>query len=134
MTDQASMEPAGSVAGDRELAKKADLSRQISGDEASDLEVVEQAVNTAVNVAVNVSGAAQGIAADLLRSFVERIERLNDEKAALAADSREVYSEAKSNGFDTKAIRKVVKLRAMERADREEQEAILDLYRSALGL
>jgi uncharacterized protein (UPF0335 family) len=75
-----------------------------------------------------------GIAADRLRSFIERIERLEDEKAALAADIREVFAEAKSNGFDTKIMRQVVRLRKMESADREEQELLLDLYKRALGM
>ncbi|NBC96580.1 MAG: DUF2312 domain-containing protein [Deinococcus-Thermus bacterium] len=75
-----------------------------------------------------------GIAADRLRSFIERIERLEEEKAALSADVREVYAEAKSVGFDTKIMRQVVKLRKMEQADREEQESLLDTYMSALGM
>ena len=75
-----------------------------------------------------------GIGADRLRSFIERIERLEEEKAALTADIREVYSEAKGNGFDSKTMRQIVKLRKMDSADREEQEALLDLYKRALGL
>jgi uncharacterized protein (UPF0335 family) len=75
-----------------------------------------------------------GIAAERLRAFVERIERLEEEKAALAADIREVYGEAKSNGFDVKTLRKVVSLRKLDQSDRREQEAMLDLYKRALGL
>ena len=75
-----------------------------------------------------------GIGAEQLRSFVERIERLEEEKAALAADIREVYAEAKGNGFDTKILRQVVRLRKMDNAEREEQEELLDLYKRALGL
>ncbi|MBU6444263.1 MAG: DUF2312 domain-containing protein [Alphaproteobacteria bacterium] len=75
-----------------------------------------------------------GFAKDHLRSFIERIERLEEEKAALAADIREVYSEAKGNGFDTKIMRQVVRIRKLDTADRQEQEAILDLYLSALGM
>ncbi|MEQ8966879.1 MAG: DUF2312 domain-containing protein [Azospirillaceae bacterium] len=75
-----------------------------------------------------------GIAADRLRSFVERIERLEEEKAALSADVREVYAEAKSVGFDTKVLRQVIKLRKMEQADRQEQEQLLETYLSALGM
>ena len=75
-----------------------------------------------------------GFAKDHLRSFIERIERLEEEKAALAADIREVYSEAKGNGFDTKTMRQVVRIRKLDTADRQEQEAILDLYLSALGM
>ena len=77
---------------------------------------------------------AKGFAKDQLKSLVERIERLEEEKAALAADIREVYSEAKGQGFDTKIMRQVVRLRKLDRADRQEQEAILDLYLGALGM
>ena len=77
---------------------------------------------------------AKAFAKDQLKSVVERIERLEEEKAALTADIREVYSEAKGNGFDTKIIRQVVRLRKLDRADRQEQEAILDLYLAALGM
>ncbi|MHC4055904.1 DUF2312 domain-containing protein [Bradyrhizobium sp. 25ACV] len=65
---------------------------------------------------------------------MERIERLEEEKQALADDIREVYSEAKGTGFDTKVMRQVVRLRKMESADRQEQEAMLDLYLNALGM
>lgn len=75
-----------------------------------------------------------GFAKDQLRSLIERVERLEEEKAALTADIREVYSEAKGHGFDTKIMRQVVRLRKLDRADRQEQEAILDLYMSALGM
>ena len=77
---------------------------------------------------------AKAFAKDQLKSLVERIERLEEEKAALTADIREVYSEAKGQGFDTKIIRQVVRLRKLDRADRQEQEAILDLYLGALGM
>lgn len=75
-----------------------------------------------------------GIAADRLKSFIERIERLEEEKAAIGGDVKEVYSEAKSTGFDTKIIRKVISLRKMEAADREEQQQLLDLYLRAIGM
>ncbi|HEY2885453.1 MAG TPA: DUF2312 domain-containing protein [Rhizomicrobium sp.] len=78
--------------------------------------------------------AKSGFAKEHLRSFVERIERLEEEKRALADDIREVYSEAKGTGFDTKVMRQVVRLRKMESADRQEQEAMLDLYLNALGM
>ncbi|MBL0931519.1 MAG: DUF2312 domain-containing protein [Alphaproteobacteria bacterium] len=77
-------------------------------------------------------GDTGGIAAAKLRSFVERIERLETEKADLGADIREVYAEAKGNGFDTKIMRQVIKLRKMEEPDRKEQDELLDLYRRAL--
>jgi len=69
-----------------------------------------------------------------LRSFVERIERLEEEKAALAADIREVYSEAKGTGFDVKIIRQIIRLRKMDVSDRQEQEDMLDVYKRALGM
>ena len=75
-----------------------------------------------------------GIGAERLRSFIERIERLEEEKAALAADIREVYAEAKGDGFDTKIMRQVVRLRKMDSSDRVEQEELLDLYKRAVGL
>ncbi len=75
-----------------------------------------------------------GIAGDRLRSFVERIERLEEEKAALAADIREVYSEAKGTGFDVKIIRQIIRLRKMDVSDRQEQEDMLDIYKQALGM
>jgi uncharacterized protein (UPF0335 family) len=75
-----------------------------------------------------------GIAADRLRAFIERIERLEEEKAALAADIREVYSEAKGTGFDIKILRQVIRLRKLDRADRQEQEEMLDLYKRVLDM
>ena len=78
--------------------------------------------------------AKSGFAAGQLKSVVERIERLEEEKAALASDIREVYAEAKGNGFDTKIIRQVIRIRRLDNADRQEQEAVLDLYLSALGM
>lgn len=70
--------------------------------------------------------------ADQLLSIVMRVERLEEEKAALANDVKEVFSEAKGNGFDTKVLKQVIRLRKMDKADRQEQEAVLDLYMSAL--
>lgn len=75
-----------------------------------------------------------GIAGERLRSFIQRIERLEEEKKTLSDDIREVYSEAKSNGFDPKIMRQVVRLRRMESADRQEQEALIETYLSALGM
>ena len=75
-----------------------------------------------------------GIAVERLRSFVERIERLEEEKAALGADIREIYSEAKASGFDVKTLRRIVSLSKMDRNHREQAEALLDLYKTALGL
>lgn len=75
-----------------------------------------------------------GIARDRLRTIVERIERLEEEKAALSADIREVYSEAKGTGFDAKILRQIVRLRKLDGADRREQEELLDLYKLALEM
>ncbi len=75
-----------------------------------------------------------GIAGDHLRAFIERIERLEEEKKALAADIREVYGEAKGNGFEPKIMRRLVSLRRMDQADRQEEEELLDLYRRAIGV
>ncbi|NQV21098.1 MAG: DUF2312 domain-containing protein [Rhodospirillales bacterium] len=73
-----------------------------------------------------------GIAGDHLRSFIERIENLEEEKAALAADIREVYAEAKGTGFEPKVMRQVVRLRKLDHTERLEQEALFDLYMLAL--
>ncbi|HWA80919.1 MAG TPA: DUF2312 domain-containing protein [Acetobacteraceae bacterium] len=75
-----------------------------------------------------------GIAADRLRSLVERIERLEEERKALGADIRDVYMEAKSAGFDVKVMRQLIRLRRQEPQAVEEQETLLDLYRRALGM
>lgn len=75
-----------------------------------------------------------GVAQAQLRSIIERIERLEEEKKTIADDIKEVYAEAKGNGFDTKTLRKVVTLRKKDQAEREEEEAMLDLYMGALGM
>ena len=75
-----------------------------------------------------------GIAGDQLKAFVERIERLEEEKKALSDDIKDVYGEAKAMGFDTKILREVIRLRRKEPHEREEAEAILDLYMHALGM
>jgi uncharacterized protein (UPF0335 family) len=77
--------------------------------------------------------AKTNFAKDQLKTIVERIERLEEEKAALAADIREVYAEAKGNGFDTKILRKVIRIRKMEPSERTTEEEMLDLYLSAVG-
>ena len=73
-------------------------------------------------------------AKDQLKSFINRIERLNEEREALSADIREVFAEAKGTGFDVKIMRQIIRLRKMEQADRLEQEELLDLYQRALGM
>ncbi|MEK9644029.1 MAG: DUF2312 domain-containing protein [Alphaproteobacteria bacterium] len=74
------------------------------------------------------------VAQDRLRSFIERIERLEEEKTALMADIKEVYAEAKGTGFDPKTMRKVIRLRKMDDNDRQEEEFLLDTYLAALGM
>ncbi|MBM3547195.1 MAG: DUF2312 domain-containing protein [Alphaproteobacteria bacterium] len=75
-----------------------------------------------------------GISGAQLKSYIERIERLDEEKAALAADIKDVFAEAKGNGFDIKIMRQILKLRKMDKADADEQETLLDLYKRALGM
>jgi len=75
-----------------------------------------------------------GIAADRLRSIVERIERLEEERKALANDIKDIYAEAKSAGFDPKVLRQLIRIRKQESAEVEEQETLLELYRRALGM
>ena len=77
---------------------------------------------------------AGGIASGQLRSLIERIERLEEEKATIQNDIKDVFAEAKGNGFDVKIMRQILKLRKMEAADRSEQEELLDLYKQALGM
>jgi uncharacterized protein (UPF0335 family) len=79
-------------------------------------------------------GNIGGISAQRLKSFVERVERLEEEKAALAGDIREVYAEAKSAGFDVKVLRQVMRLRKLDKADRQQQEALLETYLRALDM
>ncbi len=75
-----------------------------------------------------------GVAGDQLRAFVERIERLEEEKKVISDDIKDVYAEAKGNGFDVAILRKVVSLRKKQPHEREEEEAVLDLYMHALGM
>jgi uncharacterized protein (UPF0335 family) len=75
-----------------------------------------------------------GIAGERLRSYIERIERLEEEKANMAADIREIYSEAKGNSFDAKTMRQLVRLRKLDQSERNEQEEFLSLYQRALGM
>lgn len=73
-------------------------------------------------------------AKDQLKSIIERIERLEEEKSALGGDIKEVYAEAKCYGFDTKIVRQVVRIRKLDTMEREERDALMDLYMSALGM
>lgn len=76
----------------------------------------------------------ESVAQDQLRAFIERVERLEEEKAALADDIKEVYAEAKGNGLDTKVLRQIVRIRKQDHAERMETEALLELYMAALGM
>jgi uncharacterized protein (UPF0335 family) len=78
--------------------------------------------------------AAEGVAADRLRSIVERVERLNEEKKALGSDISDIFAEAKGAGFSVKALRQIIKMRTWEPAELEEHETLVDLYRRALGM
>ena len=73
-------------------------------------------------------------AKDQLKSFINRIERLNEEREALSADIREVFAEAKGTGFDTKIMRQIIRLRKMDKADYQEQEALLEMYKDAMDM
>lgn len=75
-----------------------------------------------------------GIAADQLRSIIERIEKLEEEKSGIAADIKDIFAEAKGNGYDVKTLRKVISLRKKDAAERDEEEYLLDTYRRALGM
>jgi uncharacterized protein (UPF0335 family) len=75
-----------------------------------------------------------GIAADRLRSLIERIERLEEERKALGSDIKDIYAEAKSAGFDVKVLRQIIRIRKQEPAEVEEQETLLDVYRRAVGM
>ena len=75
-----------------------------------------------------------GVAVERLKSFIERIERLEEEKRGLSGDIKEVFAEARGSGFEPKIMRQVVKLRRMDKADVDEEESLLDLYKRALGM
>lgn len=77
---------------------------------------------------------SDNVAADQLRLLIERVERLEDEKKGISEDIKDVYAEAKSNGFDTKIMKQIVRLRKMEKHARDEADALLDTYRAALGI
>jgi uncharacterized protein (UPF0335 family) len=85
-------------------------------------------------MADDITETSQTVAAGQLRALIERIERLEEEKKTIADDIKDIYAEAKGNGFDTKAIRAIIRLRKQDQAEREEAETILDLYKAALGM
>jgi len=75
-----------------------------------------------------------GVAGDRLKAFIERVERLEEEKRALAEDIKEVFAEAKGTGFDVKIMRQIIRIRKMDKDDLDEQETLLDVYKRALGM
>jgi len=85
-------------------------------------------------MADDVTDTSQTVAAGQLRAFIERIERLEEEKKTISDDIKEVYAEAKGTGFDTKAVRTIIRLRKKDQAELQEEEAIIDLYKAALGM
>lgn len=82
----------------------------------------------------SVTATSQTVAAGQLRAFIERIERLEEEKKTIGDDIKEVFAEAKGTGFDTTIMRQLIKLRGMDQAERQERENVLDLYKAALGM
>ena len=85
-------------------------------------------------MADDITETSQTVAAGQLRAFIERVERLEEEKKTISDDIKEVFAEMKGTGFDTKAVRAIVRLRKQDQAERQEAEAILDLYKAALGM
>ena len=85
-------------------------------------------------MADEITETSQTVAAGQLRAFIERVERLEEEKKTIADDIKEVFAEMKGTGFDTKAVRAIIRLRKQDQAERQEAEAILDLYMAALGM
>ncbi|MCO5161891.1 MAG: DUF2312 domain-containing protein [Mesorhizobium sp.] len=85
-------------------------------------------------MADEITETSQTVAAGQLKAFIERIERLEEEKQTISDDIKDVYAEMKGSGFDTKAVRTIIRLRKKDAAERQEEEAILDLYKAALGM
>lgn len=85
-------------------------------------------------MADDITETSQTVAAGQLRAFIERVERLEEEKQTIADDIKDVYAEMKGTGFDTKAVRAIIRLRKQDANERQEAEAILDLYKAALGM
>ena len=85
-------------------------------------------------MADEITESSQTVAAGQLRAFIERVERLEEEKKTIADDIKDVYAEMKGTGFDTKAVRAIIRMRKQDQAERQEAEAILDLYLNALGM
>lgn len=96
--------------------------------------MTEQESNTALAQAAGETQDVGGVAGQRLKSFIERIERLNEEKETLSEDIKEVYAESKGVGFDPKIMRKIISLRKLEPNKRDEEESLLDIYLSAIGM
>lgn len=96
----------------------------------------DAAANQAANDETPTAGASEalGVTGERLRSFIERIERLEEEKQALADDIKEVFAEAKATGFDVKTIRKIIRMRKQDIDQRKEEEALLETYLAAIGM
>lgn len=90
--------------------------------------------NSGEAAAESSAAGATGVTGERLRSIIERVERLEEEKKSIADDIKEVYAEAKGDGFDNRTLRQIVRIRKMDQNDRAEQEALLDTYMSALGM
>lgn len=91
-------------------------------------------MSDATTTAAPTTSDVGGIAGERLRSFIERVERLEEEKKGIQDDIKDIMAEAKGTGFDTKVIRQIIRLRKMEKNDRQEQDALLELYMAALGM
>jgi uncharacterized protein (UPF0335 family) len=100
----------------------------------SDIDYEDEARASRARQAADPDPEVGGIAVDRLRSIIERIERLEEERKALANDIKDIFAEAKSAGFDVKVVRQLISLRKKEPAEVEEQETLLDLYKRALGM
>lgn len=90
--------------------------------------------NSTENLDSDISAEVDGIEGEQLRQFIERVERLEEEKSVLGDHVREVYAEAKSSGFDPKIMRKIVRIRKMDPRDVDEEDALIDLYKRVLGM
>ena len=97
-------------------------------------DVIDDDSDTLDNLGKSDDTKVGGIAADRLRSLIERIERLEEERKSLGSDIKDIYAEAKSAGFDVKVLRQIIRIRKQEPAEVEEQETLLDVYRRALGM
>ncbi len=107
------------------------------GDEFNPMETrgpARERVGKALRPDAEEASGPQTVAAGQLRAIIERIERLEEDKADISNDIKEVFAEAKGTGFDTKAIRTIIRLRKKDQAEREAEEAVLDLYKHALGM